>query len=250
MSRAALLPELPRDESTPPTKAEILTASSWQNAELIQRAKNLDMGDGKMTVDFTTHLESRARLVAKSDLCHVEMALISQAASLESLYANLIDRALRSQNMAHIEAFFRLGLRAQSQCRQTLETLAAVKNPPVIFAKQANISAGHQQVNNGNAPAHGKSETVPNELLTENQPTKAIGEVKHERLDTGAPGTASGIDSSMATVGEIDRGTLPRGQGKGINPNKLLKLARKDLKAADEALRGYMDTLKTKETTQ
>jgi len=37
---------------------------------------------------------------------------------------------------------------------------------------------------------------------------------------------------------------------KPMTPSKLLKLARKDLKAAGEALRGYMDTLKTKETTQ
>lgn len=34
--------------------------------------------------------------------------------------------------------------KAQSQCRATLETLAAIKNPPVIYAKQANISNGPQ----------------------------------------------------------------------------------------------------------
>jgi len=36
----------------------------------------------------------------------------------------------------------RLALRAQSQCRATLETLAAIKNPPVVFANQANIAHG------------------------------------------------------------------------------------------------------------
>jgi hypothetical protein len=46
----------------------------------------------------------------------------------------------------------RLALKAQGQCRATLETLAAIKNPPVVFAKQRNISHGHQQVNNGAAP--------------------------------------------------------------------------------------------------
>ena len=45
----------------------------------------------------------------------------------------------------------KLALKAQSQCRATLETLAAIKNPPVIFVKQAN---GHQQVNNGVAASH------------------------------------------------------------------------------------------------
>jgi len=212
---AALLPEVPpRDKSTPPPKDEVRMASSWQNALLIQQANGLDMADAQASAGFTLQIEGRARLVAAGDLCHVEMALISQAASLESLYANLIDRALRSKEMLHIEAFFRLGLRAQNQCRQTLETLAAIKNPPVIFAKQANISSGHQQVNNGSAPAHGKSETVPNELMTENQPTKAIGEAKHAQMDTGAPGTASGANPAMATMGAQHRGTNTRRQGK------------------------------------
>jgi hypothetical protein len=63
----------------------------------------------------------------------------------------------------------RLALKAQSQCRATLETLATVKNPPVLFAKQANIANGPQQVNNGTpapgpAPA-GKVETISNELM-------------------------------------------------------------------------------------
>ena len=33
----------------------------------------------------------------------------------------------------------RLALKTQSQCRATVETLAALKNPPLVFAKQANI---------------------------------------------------------------------------------------------------------------
>jgi hypothetical protein len=39
-------------------------------------------------------------------------------------------------------------LKAQSQCRATLKTLATIKNPPVVFARQANIAQGPQQVNN------------------------------------------------------------------------------------------------------
>lgn len=46
-----------------------------------------------------------------------------------------------------IDKFTRLALKAQSQCRATLETLAVIKNPPV-FARQANIANGPQQVNN------------------------------------------------------------------------------------------------------
>jgi len=214
MNRAAILPQAePREESTRPPMAEIVTASSYQNADLIQKIKGVSE-DQIGVIAIAQEIENRARVVADGDLCHVEMGLVSQAASLEALYSNLIDRALRSKEMAHIEVFFRLGLRAQNQCRATLETLATIKNPPVIFAKQANFSAGHQQVNNGNAPAHGKSEPKPNELMTETRRTEAIGEVKHERLDTRTPGTASGANPAMATMGAQHRSTNTRRQGK------------------------------------
>jgi hypothetical protein len=44
----------------------------------------------------------------------------------------------------------RLALKAQRQCRATIETLVMAKNPaPVTFVKQANVAHGPQQVNNG-----------------------------------------------------------------------------------------------------
>lgn len=46
------------------------------------------------------------------------------------------------------EINMRMALRAQNQARATAETLAAVKNPTVVFARQANIAHGPQQVNN------------------------------------------------------------------------------------------------------
>jgi hypothetical protein len=42
----------------------------------------------------------------------------------------------------------RMALKAQAQCRATLETLATIKNPSVVFARQANIAQGPQQANN------------------------------------------------------------------------------------------------------
>jgi hypothetical protein len=96
----------------------------------------------------------------------------------------------------------RLALKAQRQCRATIETLVMAKNPaPVTFVKQANVAHGPQQVNNG-PPAEAsrarESENRPNELL----------EHTHgERLDSGTPKAASGADSALATVGEVHRAT-------------------------------------------
>ena len=61
----------------------------------------------------------------------------------------------------------RLALKAQSQSRSTFETLAAIKNPTMVFAQQANIAHGPQQVNNGTAPPISRTpetQSTPNEL--------------------------------------------------------------------------------------
>ncbi|HAB64955.1 MAG TPA: hypothetical protein DCE49_12410 [Pseudomonas sp.] len=91
----------------------------------------------------------------------------------------------------------RLAFKAQNQARTTLQTLAELKAPKqVAFVRQANI--GNQvQVNNGTVPARTrKTRNAPNELL----------EVTHgERLDTRATGSASGVDTAMATLEQQHR---------------------------------------------
>ena len=95
-----------------------------------------------------------------------------------------------------------LALKAQAQCRATLEALAEIKNPrPVSFVKQANIANGPQQVNNGSTHAgthaHAEKSTgTKNELL----------EHQHGNyLDAGAQGTAGGADTHLEAVGAGQR---------------------------------------------
>ena len=79
-----------------------------------------------------------------------------------------------------------------------LETLCTIKNPPVVYARQANIANGPQQVNNALAPsAHaGKSENEPNKLL----------EASNEHpMDSGASHASSSGNPAMEAVGAIDR---------------------------------------------
>lgn len=141
------------------------------------------------------HLRKHAAAVSSGDMTQAEAMLINQATALQTLFARLAERAMGQGHMPNLEAFMRLSLRAQNQCRATLEALAAIKNPPVIFAKQANISGGHQQINNG-VPAiasHAeKNINQPNELLTE---------VHHdETLDTRGTSKAIRNNPTMATV--------------------------------------------------
>lgn len=86
-------------------------------------------------------------------------------------------------------------IRAQNQCRTTLETLSNIKNPPMVYAKQANISNGPQQVNNGLPAQATHAEKIAN------QPNELLEVTNGERLDTGATQETIGINTAMATLG-------------------------------------------------
>lgn len=151
------------------------------------------MGDVDVT-EVVNELRRQTAALNSGDLTRAEDMLLAQAHTLDSLFAQLTGRALRSQQRDGLESYMRLALKAQNQARATLQTLAELKAPrQVAFVQQANI--GHQvQVNNGTTrqPARTrKSAKAPNELL----------EVKHgERLDTRATGSAGRTDPAVATV--------------------------------------------------
>lgn len=134
-------------------------------------------GDGAFgelsLTDCAKVLKDTAQGFNDGDLSAAVTMLSSQAVALNAMFGELARRS--ALNMGEYldasERYMRLALKAQGQCRATLETLAAIKNPPVVFARQANINnGGQQQVNNGAAPtsAHthaGETASQPNELL-------------------------------------------------------------------------------------
>lgn len=149
-------------------------------------------------------IRADADRIKAGDLSGPEAMLAGQAASLNAIFVELARRSALNMGeyLNAAERYMRLALKAQAQCRATLETLAAIKNPPVVYARQANIAAGPQQVNNDMMPADAAmpsparadaSESVPNKLL----------EAEHG-LDLGTPGTAGGGDPSLAAVGTLD----------------------------------------------
>lgn len=91
-----------------------------------------------------------------------------------------------------METYLKLALKAQTQCRTTLQTLAEIKNPqPVSFVKQANISHGPQQINNGVSPRAEKFKKQPNELLTE---------IPNETLDGRRTGEAISVNTELEAL--------------------------------------------------
>lgn len=102
-------------------------------------------------------LRTRVEKVQGGDMRPVEAMLYGQAVTLETIFTSLARRATSQEYLKQFQAYLGLALKAQAQCRATLEALAEIKNPrPVAFVKQANISGGHQQVNNGMQPTPGE----------------------------------------------------------------------------------------------
>ena len=122
--------------------------------------------------------------VQAGDMQPVEAMLYGQAKTLETIFTSLARRATSQEYLKQFQAYLGMALKAQAQCRATLEALAEIKNPrPVAFVKQANISGGHQQVNNGVQPAQqagsvqrgGGVESLPApDLETTRYPTQGI----------------------------------------------------------------------------
>lgn len=131
--------------------------------------------------------------VNKGDTKQSEAMLMGQAYALQSIFMSFSRRANNQEYLKSVETYLRLALKAQSQCRATLETLATIKNPPVIFAKQANISSGHQQVNNGVPPSHAEINKIPPNELLEAQDGGTT-------LDTRATDATITENKAMATV--------------------------------------------------
>ena len=131
-----------------------------------------------------------------------EAMLYAQAHALQAIFMNFSRRALKQEYQKNLESFLRMGLKAQNQCRMTLETLATIKNPPVVFARQVNV-AQQQQVNNGAGPYATSTRTHAANCATAQ--TQLLEASDGQRLDTGAAGTASGADPHLETVGQVHR---------------------------------------------
>jgi hypothetical protein len=154
-------------------------------------------------------LRTRVEKVQGGDMRPVEAMLYGQAVTLETIFTSLARRAAQNagEYLGATDTYMRLALKAQAQCRATLEALAEIKNPrPVAFVKQANISNGPQQVNNG----------VSNPASKGNEPVRADaqahagkisgqqnGLLEHQHgnyLHTRAQSTSGGADPHLEAV--------------------------------------------------
>ncbi len=191
--------------------AEAAVGGLLSNAATLHAYSHGTVGEFSLA-ECAVALTESALAVHRGDLSGPEIMLAAQAVALNSIFCELARRA--SLNMGErldaMDRYMRLALKAQAQCRVTLETLATIKNPPVVFARQANINnGGQQQVNNGTAPPTAGPTSHAAKMETE--PSKLLEAPSGERLDFGATGKAGRAHPRMATVGAVNR-TKDRGR--------------------------------------
>lgn len=149
-------------------------------------------------------LEADIKAVNGGDLDKLEGLLTAQAATLNVMFNNFAKRAVHAELLPHLEVYCRMAMKAQSQCRTTVETIAEIKFPRLAtFIKQANI-AGQQQVNNGQVNTETSTRTGAPEK-TINPTNELISEQTNAPLDTAGAGAASRLDSALEAVGAVHR---------------------------------------------
>ena len=166
----------PEESITSPVRTSLLIAGA------IPRAGEVDWA----AVGEDLHAASEK--LRRNDMSRLEDMLMHQAVALQLVFTRLTSLGLTGGTLQSTDLLLRYGMKAQAQCRATLETLATMKNPPAVYARQANVTTGPQQINNGAvvaaAPGRDTDELHPN---------------------GGAPALASPADPAMATLGARDR---------------------------------------------
>ena len=206
-SKQSATPATPEDDGRAKRMVTISLAPAYNGAAIMEKFTGNTFGkvDPMAAAD---ELKRQCSAVHGGDLRRVESMLTSQAHSLDVLFASLARRGGDQDGLKQYETHMKLALKAQSQCRATLETLATIKNPPAVFAKQANISHGPQQVNNDSTGIARVDEI-------EKPQTELLEHDHGGRLDTGTAAATSGSYQAMETVEAIHRPAQQRRKGHG-----------------------------------
>ena len=167
-------------------------------------------GDVGVT-ELVAELRRQTSRVQANDLTQFDAMLFGQATALASIFHECARRSAMNMGTQPdaMERYMRLALKAQSQCRTTLETLAEIKNPrAVAFVRQANIANGPQQVNNGEA-------ALPRAEVVESVPNKLLEATNVTRLDTRTQSGAIRSHPPLEAVERVHGAKVARRQSAG-----------------------------------
>ena len=179
--------------------AELAFKASTLNANTGRQFAASIVGELTLMDSIAVFREIQNKVVVNNNNKPLEHLLTSQALALNSIFNSLAIRA--KDNIGHypetVERYMKLALKAQAQCRSTIEAINEIKNPAsATFVKQANIGNA-VQVNNGEAgavrtQAHARTEE------SQTEPNKLLAADKAATLSTFTGGVSNDLDSRKA----------------------------------------------------
>ena len=170
-------------KETPKRVAQVAVSPEMASQRVVLASEHNKGLDSTSMPQLMAVLKAESEPLSEGKSEDIGPILANQAIALQSLFARLTERGLSQNSMSNIEAFMKLALRAQSQCRATLEALASINKPPSIHAIQANV-ATNQQIN-----------------YSQNQ---LLGDDDELRQDRGTSGAEKAVNPEMEAVGKVD----------------------------------------------
>lgn len=182
-----------KDQTKEQALAEYKSKSKFLSTAVIE-SFGVGLGDDFSFQSTMQTLEKTIQQIQSGDLSKIEEMYISQAVALEGMFTSLARRAKNQEKLLQYETHMRFALKAQNQCRATLQALVQLKQPSnTTFVKQANIAQGHQQVNNGIQ--------LENKSNSQNKLLEDIND-----LDTRTKAATKPVDSQLDALELLDRG--------------------------------------------
>jgi hypothetical protein len=180
--------------------AALLTEPSFQSAATVHELADVAVKDANLLAAVNVEIDRQIAAVRAGDLGRAESMLVAQAHALDTIFGRFARRAERAEYMPTCETYMRMALKAQNQCRATLETLALIKNPmPVAFVRQANIGQA-VQVNNAAQPPEVSSRARGREIKA----NKLLEVNGGQRVVQSAAGSSSKPYSTVEAVGAVN----------------------------------------------
>lgn len=145
--------------------------------------------------DYADHVHAVTQKAAGGDLALVSQTLAAQAIALDSMFAEFARRA--AMNMGDYidaaERYARLALKAQGNCRATLETLAKVHQPREQTVRHVHVNEGGQAIVANQFHSHTGAEENTKTVDQSHAPRLSQGDDYEETLPTSDAKSLCGL---------------------------------------------------------
>ena len=172
--------EAEKGETEQQTMARVMVEPYWRHGLVAKGIVDKSLGKlpGEPQFnDFGRALQDKAELVSTGDLKLASEMLIAQAHSLDAIFAEFARRAVLNMGdyLGATESYSRIALKAQANCRATLEALMKLHQPREQTVKHVHVNEGGQAVVADHFHQHGGS-GKNGESIKQSHATGAAGE--------------------------------------------------------------------------